>query len=91
MDRKLRNSLAALSATGLLLAFALFAAMPLDPAGAAPAPLADARGTGTGAGAADALDEAGDEGRVRRSTRGAQRGLALPYFSFARGLRRIGG
>jgi len=89
MDRKLRNSLAALSATGLLLAFALFAAMPLDPAGAAPAPLADARGTG--AGTADALDEAGDEGRVRRSTRGAQRGLALPYFSFARGLRRIGG
>lgn len=83
MDRKLRNSLTALSASGFFLAVALLAAAPLEPAGSPRGMLAD---TGT-----DAADEAGDEGRVRRSTRGAHRGLALPYFSFARGLRRIGG
>ena len=87
MDRKLRTSLTALSFAGFLLAVALFAGAQPGPSGSSAAPLADTGATR----AADALDEAGDEGRVRRSTRAAHRGLALPYFSFARGLRRIGG
>ena len=84
MDRKLNHSLVALSASGLFLVAALLVANPVDQGGqpspgdataSAPAPAADAGGTRPGGSGAVA----------------SRRGLALPYFSFARGMRRIGG
>ena len=77
MNRKLKNCLTAASASGLLLVAALLAGSPLEQVGPAAAPLALAAG------------EAGDGGSYRPRT--DRRGLALPYFSFARGTRRIGG
>lgn len=83
MDRKLNNSLIALSSAGLFLAVALLAGTPVgDPgspgvAGAQP----------TEAARDDAAPARGD----RRGIRAGRRGLALPYFSFAHGVRRIGG
>lgn len=80
MNRKLDRSLIALTASGLaLVAIALFAGPaggPLDQG------MAPASGSTT---AADA------EGEGRRPATLARRGLAMPYFSFARGVRRIGG
>ncbi|WP_281287419.1 hypothetical protein [Luteimonas granuli] len=35
--------------------------------------------------------DASEEVEARTGATAARRGLALPYFSFARGLRRIGG
>ncbi|MBD7986678.1 hypothetical protein H9645_01375 [Luteimonas sp. Sa2BVA3] len=79
MNRKLDNSLIALTASGLaLVAIALLAAPALDPA-----PVS---------GAAPAVESAPDADAVeRRSRTVGRRGLAMPYFSFARGVRRIGG
>lgn len=81
MNRKLDNALIALSACGLVLVAALLAGTPVAPhgGGAPPAPLA-----------------AGEDGRdgdafSRTRAKSARRGLAMPYFSFARGMRRIGG
>lgn len=79
MNRKLDNSLIALTASGLaLVAIALLAAPAFDPA-----PVS---------GAAPAVESAPDADAVeRRSRTVGRRGLAMPYFSFARGVRRIGG
>ena len=74
MNRKLKNSLTALSASAVVLAAALLA------------------GTPTGAGdRPDAAQVAGTDGGGTSPSRMDRRGLALPYFSFARGVRRIGG
>lgn len=83
MDRKLNNSLIALSAAGLFLAGALLVATPVD-GGRPGTQLPEAPGAGAG-------DVADDDRGPRRGAAGARRGLALPYFSFAHGLRRIGG
>lgn len=82
MDRTLNHSLIALCAAGLVLALGLLAASPADRRSADPLPAAATTG-----------DEDGAEGDLhpRGSAKGARRGLALPYFSFAHGLRRIGG
>ncbi|GHD66734.1 hypothetical protein GCM10007164_05930 [Luteimonas padinae] len=81
MNRKLDNSLIALTASGLaLVAIALIASPAFYPAPgsrATPVPVVES--------AADA--DAGE----RRSRTVGRRGLAMPYFSFARGVRRIGG
>lgn len=81
MNRKLDNSLIALTASGLaLVAIALLAAPALDPApvsGAAPA--------------VESAPDADADAVERRSRTVGRRGLAMPYFSFARGVRRIGG
>ncbi len=79
MNRKLDNSLIALTASGLaLVAIALLAAPAFDPA-----PVS---------GAAPAVESASDADAVERRSRTlGRRGLAMPYFSFARGVRRIGG
>ncbi|MEN1940588.1 hypothetical protein WCE41_05930 [Luteimonas sp. MJ246] len=87
MDRKLNHTLTALSATGLLLAGFLLVA---DPVGHT------ARTAGTPGTAADAVDPPADDAAEPRrreggAAKGARRGLALPYFSFAHGMRRIGG
>lgn len=79
MNRKLDNSLIALTASGLaLVAIALLASPALDPA--------------SGSDAGPAVESASDADAVeRRSRTVGRRGLAMPYFSFARGVRRIGG
>jgi len=84
MDRKLSHSLIALSAAGIFLAVALLAGTPVDRAGPDAAATADAT-------AAKAHDAPGSARGDRPGARGGRRGLALPYFSFAHGLRRIGG
>lgn len=84
MDRKLNHSLIALSAAGLFLAAALLAGSPAGSDGLSRGPAVDANG-------ASGFDDAEAERRDRRSARGGRRGLAMPYFSFARGMRRIGG
>ena len=79
MNRKLDNSLIALTASGLaLVAIAMLAAPAFDSA--------------SGSGAASTVESAADADAVeRRSRTVGRRGLAMPYFSFARGVRRIGG
>lgn len=76
MNRKLKNSLTALSAGTLLLVAAILAGSPAGPA-LTDTPLAVAEG-------------GSDKGGSSHSNAN-RRGLALPYFSFARGVRRIGG
>lgn len=79
MNRRLDNTLIALAASSLALsAIALFAAPDLPSAGR------DA-GRPIQANNADAPGHGGDRPMLNR------RGLAMPYFSFARGVRRIGG
>jgi len=86
MKRKLNASLIALSTSGLFLAVALLAGRPLED-GAAPAV------PGVAALAGDSIEEDATEASrpARRGPRSARRGLAMPYFSFAHGLRRVGG
>ena len=82
MNRKLDASLIALSASGLFLAMALMASSPVDGghAGAAVPGITPDLATDGDAGTPD-----------QRTGKAARRGLALPYFSFAHGMRRIGG
>ncbi|MGY0612352.1 MULTISPECIES: hypothetical protein [unclassified Luteimonas] len=83
MDRKLSHSLIALSVTGICLAAALLASSPAE---------SDSRTTGPSAAAIDApADDSASGLSGPRASKGARRGLALPYFSFAHGMRRIGG
>ncbi|MBJ6977755.1 hypothetical protein [Luteimonas sp. MC1895] len=80
MNRKLDNTLIALAASGLALtAIALFATPGFAPTDDAGLP------------AAAAVGDADPGIRERRGTALNRRGLAMPYFSFARGVRRIGG
>ncbi|HEY4529006.1 MAG TPA: hypothetical protein VIG97_01555 [Luteimonas sp.] len=79
MNRRLDNTLIALAASSLALsAIALFAA-PDMPSGAMGA------GRAVHASSNEAPPPGGDRPLLNR------RGLAMPYFSFARGVRRIGG
>ena len=78
MTRKLNTTLIALLACAACLAAAVLAGAPADDALTA--------ATDVEAGAGDAADHPID--RAGAAFRG---GLALPYFSFARGVRRIGG
>ncbi|MDQ2701931.1 MAG: hypothetical protein M3Y70_03770 [Pseudomonadota bacterium] len=88
MNRKLQHSVTALSATAAVFGLLLLAggpppmSMPMPGAGAMVA------AESIEAPAADA-----DEGGVasRRHQRRARAGLALPYFSFAQGLRTVTG
>ena len=84
MDRKLNHSLIALSATGLVLAAALLAGSPVNRNGVSGGPAQDTSPTG-------APDQAEAARPDRRGAGSGHRGLALPYSSFARGMRRIGG
>lgn len=98
MNRKLQHTMTALSATATVFTVLLLAGgPPLPVAPAQPAALL-MLSTGVAAGeqaaavdgsAGDAADESADSGRSShlRRTRAA---LALPYFSFAQGLRRFG-
>lgn len=92
MNRKLQHSVTALSATAAVFGFLLLAGGPPQPT----APLApdmilvsvdDAGLPADDAGNAGAEDDAGN----RRHQRRARTALALPYFSFAQGLRRVTG
>ena len=79
MNRRLDNTLIALAASSLALsAIALLAAPDMSPTGYGAEPAARA-------GSADVPSHHGDRPMLNR------RGLAMPYFSFARGVRRIGG
>lgn len=80
MIRKPARSLITLSSSALVLVALAFAGDPLLPAGPL-SPHADSV-------ASAANDPAGPAPREQKI---ARRGLALPYFSFARGVRRIGG
>lgn len=78
MNRKLDNTLIALAASSLALsAIALFAAPEMPSPG-------HGGGRAVQASSTDAPVH-GDRSMLNR------RGLAMPYFSFARGVRRIGG
>lgn len=95
MTRKLQHTVTALSATATVFTLLLLAGTPQQPPSAASLALtaeaaspaeATALETATDAPRPDAA-EATDAGRHLRRTRAA---LALPYFSFAQGLRRLG-
>jgi hypothetical protein len=91
MNRKLRDTLIALSTSGLLLVVGLLAGnpQPVDSPRAAVATLADAADWAEGA-------EAGTDHALRRGLRheaprqraSGHRKFALPYFSFAQNTRR---
>lgn len=82
MNRKLDNTLIALAASGLALtALALFATPVFAPTD----------GSGLPAAAAAVVGDADPGLGERRGSALNRRGLAMPYFSFARGVRRIGG
>ena len=94
MNRKLQRSTLALSATTALLAMLLLAGGPVSP----PLPstaqdvvrldstrnLADNGGDAT-------VDNDASRRNQRRHVRRSRAALALPYFSFAQGLRRVTG
>jgi hypothetical protein len=81
MDRKLNATMMALSASGLFLLLTIMAATPVD--GTRGGPPATDTAPAFAAEDADAPD--------RSRGKAARRGLAMPYFSFAHGVRRIGG
>ena len=80
MNRKLVRSLIALSASVVVLAVLASAGDPLAPVDPR-SPAADSV----------AITGHGRSGLEPREAKIARRGLAMPYFSFARGVRRIGG
>ena len=94
MNHKLRNTLRALSTTGLLMVVGLLAGSPqfVDPARQDHAALAQdpdwAEGTEAGVIDAQPRGVRQDAPRLRASN---HRKFALPYFSFAQGARRHGG
>lgn len=82
MTRKLNRSLIAFFSSGLaLLAIALLASPAPGDRGLQDPPYAASPATGGN----DSAD------RLHRTSTGHHQGLAMPYFSFARGTRRIGG
>ena len=93
MNRKLQHSVTALSATAAVFGLLLLAGGPPQPT----APLASDMIAVSVDDAGLAADDAGDPGAEdgsagnRRHQRRARAALALPYFSFAQGLRRVTG
>ena len=88
MNRKLQRSTLALSATTALLALLLLAGGPVSPP-ASTAPLVkldSSRDLADNDADADA-----NRRNQRRHVRRSRAALALPYFSFAQGLRRVTG
>ena len=94
MNRKLQRSTLALSATTALLAMLLLAggpvSPPLTPASQALVRLDSARDLADNGGDAS-LDNDATRRNQRRHVRRSRAALALPYFSFAQGLRRVTG
>ena len=95
MNRKLQRSTLALSATTALLALMLLAGGPVSPPPASIAPLAGLDGSRNLADDASDIDAGMDPDVARRDqrrhVRRSRAALALPYFSFAQGLRRVTG
>ena len=92
MNRKLQRSTLALSATTALLAMLLLAGGPVLPPPASTVPLLVAL-DGSRDLADNGSDVDADATRLnqRRHVRRSRAALALPYFSFAQGLRRVTG
>ena len=87
MNRKLQRSTLALSATTALLAMLLLAGGPVSPPPSAAQELVrldSARDLAT-------VDNDASRRNQRRHVRRSRAALALPYFSFAQGLRRVTG
>ena len=87
MNRKLQRSTLALSATTALLAMLLLAGGPVSPPPAS-APLVTLDSSRN---LADGDVDADAARNQRRHVRRSRAALALPYFSFAQGLRRVTG
>lgn len=105
MNHKLHNTIAAFSVAGLAAVLMLLVAAPLPPSPAQPAhPVADGCQGGSPAGAAMLVDRGearpaaalpdvnhdDDQAVAPRRARLRSQALAMPYFSFAHGLRRVG-
>lgn len=93
MNRKLQRSTFALSATTALLAMLLLAGGPVSPPPSAAQELVrldSARDLADNDGNATADNDAASRNQ-RRHVRRSRAALALPYFSFAQGLRRVTG
>ena len=93
MNRKLQRSTFALSATTALLAMLLLAGGPVSPppsAAQALVRLDSARDLADNGGDATVDNDASLRNQ-RRHVRRSRAALALPYFSFAQGLRRVTG
>jgi len=94
MNRKLQRSTLALSATTALLAMLLLAGGPVSPplpaAAQALVRLDSARDLADNGGDATVDNDASLRNQ-RRHVRRSRAALALPYFSFAQGLRRVTG
>ena len=95
MNRKLQRSTLALSATSAVLAMLLLAGGPAPrPSMAAIAPLVvriDPADNTADLDTDTAVDTAPTRVSQRRHARRSRAALALPYFSFAQGLRRVTG
>lgn len=90
MNRKLQHSVTALSATAAVFGLLLLAGGP--PPMAMPMPAAEALVAVEDIEASPAdMAEAESATRRDRHQRRARSGLALPYFSFAQGLRAVSG
>ena len=91
MNRKLQHSVTALSATAAVFGLLLFAGGP--PPMAVPMPGVDAylAAESIEASASETADAEADSNVRIRHQRRARTGLALPYFSFAHGLRTVAG
>ena len=93
MNRKLQRSTLALSATTALLAMLLLAGGPVSP----PLPSAqelvrlDSARDLADSGSDASTDNDASRRSQRRHVRRSRAALALPYFSFAQGLRRVTG
>ena len=91
MNRKLQRSTLALSATTALLAMLLLAGGPASPPPAAIAPQVSLDGSRNLADTGSDVDGDAARRNQRRHARRSRAALALPYFSFAQGLRRVTG
>lgn len=90
MNRKLQRSTLALSATTALFALLLLAGGPVSPP-ASTAPLVKLDSSRDLADNVDDADADATRRNQRRHVRRSRAALALPYFSFAQGLRRVTG
>jgi hypothetical protein len=95
MNRKLQHTMKALSATAAVFSLMLIAGGPAPVPAPTPVPApavllvisAEAAGT-----AVDAIEQATDKADpTQRKSRRSRASLALPYFSFAQGLRQVAG